>query len=201
MKSVFQRLLGNLGEERDESARADAIRERLLRERIIFLGTPIDDACADLTVAQLLFLESEDAERDVTIYVNSPGGSVPASLAIYDTMLRLRPDVSTVCIGSAGGLAALLVAAGARGKRFAVPDASFKLVPLRIGGTADLSREQAREVERMTMLIARCFSRATRWDVDATRRDLERGLELTAERAVEYGLVDQVLASRPVRSP
>lgn len=172
---------------------ATDIQNKLLKDRIVFLSTPIDDQIANLIIAQLLYLEAEDASQDINFYVNSPGGAVPASMAIYDTINSILPDVTTVCMGSAAGVAALLVAAGARGKRFALPNASFQFVPFRIGKGAPNGLEKIQEVYRIEQLVIEEFEKCTnrpRWQL----RDAFRGeISLTAEDAIRFGLIDEIV--------
>jgi ATP-dependent Clp protease, protease subunit len=175
------------------SERAHDIYSRLLKDHIIFLGTQIDDHTANLVVAQLLFLEAEDPERDISFYINSPGGSVAASLAIYDTMKFLRPDVTTVCIGQAVGTAALLVAAGTPRKRFAQPSAKFQFVPIRIAGSNDAALERADELLRIERICIEAFGKCLHRSRRQIREAFANELILGAEQAIQFGLIDGIV--------
>jgi ATP-dependent Clp protease protease subunit len=171
---------------------------KLLKERIVFLGVQIDDVSANDVMAQLLYLESEDPDRDINIYINSPGGSFTALTAIYDTMQFVRPDISTVCLGQAASAAAVLLAAGAPGKRFAVPNARI-LIHQPSGSGEGQSTDieiQAREIMRMNSLLEKMLSDHTGQTIEAVRNDIKRDKILTAEEAVTYGLIDEVIKSR-----
>jgi ATP-dependent Clp protease, protease subunit len=171
---------------------------KLLKERIVFLGVQIDDVSANDVMAQLLFLESEDPDRDINIYINSPGGSFTALTAIYDTMMYIRPDVSTVCLGQAASAAAVLLAAGAKGKRFAVPNARILIHQPSGSGEGQSSdiEIQANEIMRMRSLLEKMLSDHTGRDQELVRKDINRDKILTAAEAVDYGLIDEVLKSR-----
>jgi ATP-dependent Clp protease protease subunit len=172
---------------------------KLFEERIIFLGVQIDDASANDVMAQLLTLESTDPDRDITMYINSPGGSFTAMTAIYDTMQFVRPDIQTVCLGQAASAAAVLLAAGTPGKRLALTNSRILIhQPATEGGYAQGSdiEIQAREILRMRSQLEEMLSRHTTQPVEVVRRDIERDKFLTAAEAKEYGIVDQVLASR-----
>ena len=171
---------------------------KLLKERIVFLGVQIDDVSANDVMAQLLYLESEDPDRDINIYINSPGGSFTALTAIYDTMQFVRPDISTVCLGQAASAAAVLLAAGAKGKRFAVPNARILIHQPSGQGEGQSSdiEIQAREIMRMNSLLEKMLSDHTGQSVDSVRNDIKRDKILTAEEAVTYGLIDEVIKSR-----
>ncbi|MBI2178918.1 MAG: ATP-dependent Clp endopeptidase proteolytic subunit ClpP [Candidatus Tectomicrobia bacterium] len=185
-------------EQTNRGERAYDIYSRLLKDRIIFLGTPIDDYVANLVTAQLLFLEAEEPERDVFMYINSPGGHVTAGLAVYDTMQYIKPDVSTICIGQAASMGALLLAAGAKGKRFALPNSRI-LIHQPLGGVQGQATDidiQAREILRMREELNRILSKHTGQEIDIIQRDTERDNFMTAARAREYGLVDDVIVSR-----
>ena len=179
--------------------RAYDIYSRLLKERIIFLGGPIDDSVANVVVAQLLFLESEDPDKDIHLYINSPGGVVTAGLAIYDTMQYVRPDVQTVCLGQAASAAAVLLAAGAPGKRAALPNARVLIHQPATGGVqgqvSDLEI-QAQEIERMRKLMEETLARHTDRPAEQIRLDTDRDKILTATEAVDYGIIDQVFDYR-----
>jgi ATP-dependent Clp protease, protease subunit len=172
---------------------------KMFEERIIFLGVQIDDASANDVMAQLITLESGDPDRDITMYINSPGGSFTAMTAIYDTMQFVRPDIQTVCLGQAASAAAVLLAAGSPGKRMALPNSRIIIhQPATEGGYGQSSdiEIQAREIMRMRALLEQLISRHSTQEVDKVRRDIDRDKILTAAEAKEYGLVDQVLGSR-----
>jgi ATP-dependent Clp protease protease subunit len=174
------------------------IYSRLLKDRIVFIDGEINDLTADLTVAQLLFLESQDPEKDISLYVNSPGGSVTAGLAIYDTMQYIRPEVQTICMGQAASMAALILAGGTKGKRFALPS-SRVLIHQPWGGAqgqaSDISL-QAKEILRLKRLTIEYFSQAAGKPVEAIAADMERDFFMSAEEAVAYGLADRILERR-----
>src|SRR5881392_2634754 len=176
-------------EQTNRGERAFDIYSRLLKERIIFLGTPIDDGVANVVMAQLLHLESEDPDRDISIYINSPGGSFTALTAIYDTMQFIRPEIQTVCIGQAASAAAVLLTAGTKGKRFALPNSRILIhQPYSEGGGQGSDIEiQAREILRMRSLLETLISRHSGRSEEQVRQDIERDKILTAEEAVEYG--------------
>jgi ATP-dependent Clp protease, protease subunit len=179
------------------------IYSRLLRERIVFLGTEVDDPVANVVSAQLLFLEAEDPEKDISLYVNSPGGSAYAGMAIYDTMQYVRPDVSTVCVGMGMSAAAMILCGGAPGKRFALPNAKIMIHQGSAGfrGTPADIEIHAREVLDMTRRMAEVISRHTGKDVEVVMRDIDRDRFMSAQDAVEYGLVDAVMKARSVSPP
>jgi ATP-dependent Clp protease, protease subunit len=171
---------------------------RLLKERIIILGTPIDDAVANLICAQMLFLEYEDPDKDIHLYVNSPGGDITALFAIYDTMKFVKPDVSTFCFGQAASAAAVLLAAGASGKRFALPHARI-LLHQPWGGAAGQASDielQAKEIIRMRDLLNSMLASDTGQSFEKIARDTDRDFVITAEEAVSYGLIDEVITTR-----
>jgi ATP-dependent Clp protease protease subunit len=175
------------------------IYSRLLKDRIVFLDGPINDVTADLVVAQMLFLESQDPEKDINLYVNSPGGGVTAGLAIYDTMQYIRPDVQTICMGQAASMGALLLTAGAAGKRFTLPS-SRVLIHQPWGGVQGQATDigiQAREIVRMKRMIIDYFARHTGKSKEVVEKDLERDYFMSAQESVEYGIVDQVLTREP----
>ena len=181
--------------------RAFDIYSLLLKERIVFLGTPINDQVANLIVAQLLYLEREDAEKDINIYINSPGGVITSGLAIYDTMQLIRPDVSTICVGMAASMGTILLCAGAKGKRYALPNATIHMhqpVGGAQGQAADIEIA-AREILRVQEIIRGILSTQTGQPIEKVARDTDRDYYLTADQAKEYGLVDEVL-SEPVPS-
>ena len=174
------------------------IYSRLLNERIIFLGTPIDDNVANVIVAQMIHLESEDPDKDINIYINSPGGSVYAGLAIYDTMQFIKPDVATTCVGIAMSMGALLLSAGAEGKRTALPNSKI-LIHQVSGGFSGQGTDieiQARETINLKRRLEEIYAVHTKQTVDKISKDQERDFYMTAEEAHEYGIVDQVIAHR-----
>jgi ATP-dependent Clp protease protease subunit len=170
----------------------------LLKERIIFLGSVLDDTVANLICAQMLFLESQDPEKDIHLYINSPGGDLTALLAIYDTLKYIKPDVSTFCFGQAASAGAVLLAAGTKGKRFALPHSRILLHQPwgGVGGQASDIEIQAREILRMRDLLNEMLSNDTGQDVTRIEKDTDRDFVMTADEAVVYGLVDEVIASR-----
>src|SRR5512139_1134577 len=182
--------------------RAYDIYSRLLKERIVFLGTPIDDDVANLVIAQMLFLESEDPDKDIHMYINSPGGIVTSGLAIYDTMLYIRPRVSTLCMGQAASIAALLLAAGEKGKRYALPHSRI-LIHQPMGGFQGQATDvdiQAREILRLREELNRIMVRHTNQPVEKIQADTDRDFYMTGQQAKEYGIIDEVVIQRPVRS-
>ena len=185
-------------EQTSRGERAFDIYSRLLKDNIIFLGTPIDDQIANLIVAQLLFLEAEDPEKDINLYINSPGGSVTAGLAIYDTMQFIRPDVTTICVGMCASMGALLLTAGAKGKRFALPNSRILIHQPSGGmqGQATDVRIHAEELIRIRELTSEILAKHTGQDMAQIERDVERDRYLSAVQAKEYGLIDEVIAHR-----
>jgi len=185
-------------EQTSRGERSFDIYSRLLKERIIFLGTPIDDGVANVVMAQLLHLESEDPDRDISIYINSPGGSFTALTAIYDTMQFVKPEIQTICMGQAASAAAVLLAAGTKGKRLALEHARVLIHQPSGGGEGQSSdiEIQAREIMRMRDLLEKMLASHTGRDADLIRKDIERDKILTAQEAVEYGLIDEVVATR-----
>ena len=186
-------------EQTGRGERAYDIFSRLLKDRIVFLGSVVTDEVANLIAAQLLFLESEDPERDIFFYINSPGGSVTAGLAIYDTMQYIRPQISTVCVGQAASMGAVLLAAGSKGKRFALPHSRI-MVHQPLGGfqgpAADIDI-QAREILRMREELNNILMRHTGQSLKKIEKDTDRDMFLNGKQAQEYGLVDEVIATRP----
>ncbi len=178
--------------------RAYDLYSRLLRERIVFLGTGVDDTVANLICAQMLFLESEDSDKDIHLYINSPGGDITGLLAIYDTMKYIKPDVSTFCFGQAASAAAVLLGAGAKGKRYALPHARVLLHQPwgGVGGQASDIEIQAREILRMRDLLNGMLAEDTGQDVDRIMKDTDRDYVMTSEEAVAYGLIDEVITRR-----
>ena len=186
-------------EQTGRGERAYDIYSRLLKDRIVFLGTVITDEVANLVTAQLLFLESEDPERDVYFYINTPGGSVTAGLAIYDTMQYVRPQISTVCVGQAASMGAVLLAAGAKGKRYVLPHSRIMIhQPLGgFHGTASDVDIQAREILRMREELNSILMKHTGQSLKKIEKDTDRDLFMTGRQALEYGLVDEVIVNRP----
>ena len=185
-------------EQSSRGERAYDIYSRLLKERIIFLGGPIDDSVANVVVAQMLFLESEDPDKDIHLYINSPGGVVTAGLAIYDTMQYIKPDVSTICIGQAASMGSLLLTAGAAGKRYALPHARI-MIHQPLGGAQGQSTDiqiQAKEILRLREVGNEILSRHTGQDAEKVNVDTERDNFMSAEEAKSYGLIDEVV-TRP----
>jgi len=183
-------------EQTNRGERAYDIYSRLLKDNIIFIGTPIDDSVANLVTAQLLFLESEDPEKDVYLYINSPGGSITAGMAIYDTMQFVRPDVSTICIGQAASMAALILAAGTAGKRFTLPNTRVLIHQPWMGGLSGQATDidiHAKEILRMREIINQLIAKHTGQPVDKVSRDVERDYIMSAQQAKEYGIVDEII--------
>ena len=191
-------LVPTVVESSNRGERAYDLYSRLLKERIVFLGTPIDDTVANLVCAQLLFLESEEPDKDIHLYINSPGGDITALFAIYDTMKFLKPDVSTFCFGQAASAAAVLLAAGAKGKRFALPHARILLHQPWGGaeGQASDIELQAREILRMRDLLTGMLAADTGQAHDKVAKDTDRDFVMTADEAVLYGVIDEVISSR-----
>ncbi|HUX04546.1 MAG TPA: ATP-dependent Clp endopeptidase proteolytic subunit ClpP [Acidimicrobiales bacterium] len=191
-------LVPTVVESSSRGERAYDLYSRLLRERIIFLGTPIDDTVANLICAQMLFLESEDPDKDINLYINSPGGDITGLLAVYDTMKYIKPDVSTLCFGQAASAAAVLLGAGAKGKRFALPHARVLLHQPwgGVGGQASDIEIQAREILRMKDMLNAMLAHDTGQTVERITKDTDRDFIIGADEAVEYGLVDEVLSPR-----
>jgi ATP-dependent Clp protease protease subunit len=183
-------------EQTSRGERAYDIYSRLLKDNIIFIGTPIDDSVANLVTAQLLFLEAEDPQRDISLYINSPGGSITAGLAIYDTIQFIRPDVTTICVGQAASMGALLLTAGSRGKRFALPNSRILIHQPSMGGLSGQASDidiHAREILRLRDITSKILAEHTGQTLEKIERDVERDYIMTAEEAKEYGLVDQVI--------
>jgi ATP-dependent Clp protease, protease subunit len=188
-------------EQTSRGERAYDIYSRLLKDRIIFLGTPVDDAIANLVIAQMLFLESEDPDKDIFLYINSPGGVVTAGLAIYDTMQYIKPDVCTICLGQAASMGALLLAAGAPGKRFALPHSRILIHQL-LGGVQGQATDidiHAREILRMRHELDLVFTRHTKQALEKIQKDTERDFFMSGEQAREYGIIDAVIEKNPHR--
>ena len=199
MTEKAQMLVPIVVEQSPRGERAYDIYSRLLKDRIIFIGMPVDDTVSSLIIAQLLFLQSEDPDKEISIYVNSPGGSVTAGLAIYDTIQFVRPDVATYCVGQAASMGALLLAAGTKGKRFALPGARI-LIHQPWGGAqgaaADISI-QAREILRLREKLNELLAKHTGQTLEKIQKDTDRDYFMSAEEAKEYGIIDEVIYGKP----
>jgi ATP-dependent Clp protease protease subunit len=185
-------------EQTSRGERAYDIFSRLLKDRIVFLGSPINDPVADTVIAQLLFLESENPEKDIFVYVNSPGGNVTSGLAIYDTMQYIKPDIATMCLGQAASMAAVLLAAGTKGKRYALPHARVMLHQV-LGGVEGQATDieiHAREILRMREELNRILAKHTNQPIDRITKDTERDFFLRPNDALEYGIVDAIISKR-----
>lgn len=179
--------------------RAYDIYSRLLKENIIFLGTPIDDTVANLVIAQMLFLAAEDPQKDINLYINSPGGSITAGLAILDTMRFVEPDIVTICVGQAASMAAVLLAAGTKGKRYSLPHSRILIHQPSASGLAGQAADidiYAREILRMRETINQILAECTGQPVEKVARDVDRDYIMSAEQALEYGMIDRVIATR-----
>jgi ATP-dependent Clp protease protease subunit len=185
-------------EQTHRGERSYDIYSRLLKDRIVFLGTPVDDDVANVVIAQLLFLESEDPDKDISLYINSPGGSVTSGLAIYDTMQYVKPQVSTICLGQAASMGAFLLASGAAGKRFAVPNARIMIHQLSGGfsGQATDIEIQAKEALRLKKRLDEILSRHTKQPIERIEKDTDRDYFMGAGEAKEYGLIDEVIVHK-----
>lgn len=190
-------------ESTNRGERAYDIYSLLLKERIVFLGTPIDDHIANVVIAQLLFLEREDPDRDIQLYIHSPGGIITSGLAIYDTMQLIRPDVSTICVGMAASMGAVLLAGGAKGKRFALPNSTVMLHQAAGGfeGTASDIEIRAREILRLQARLREILSLHTGQPIERIQHDVDRDFFMPAEMAIEYGLVDQLIGKTDAGGP
>ena len=198
-----QYLVPTVVEQTSRGERAFDIYSRLLSERIIFLGTPIDDNVANLVMAQLLHLEGDEPEKDISLYINSPGGVMTSLMAIYDTMHFIKPDVATYCMGQAASAAAILLAAGTAGKRFALPHARVMIHQPHIGGLEGQASDieiHAREIMRVREEMNQILADHTGQDIDKIRTDTDRDFWMTAEEAKEYGVVDTVLEGRSLKA-
>ena len=185
-------------EQTSRGERAYDIYSRLLKDNIVFIGQPIDDVLANLVIAQLLFLEAEDPDKDISVYINCPGGAITSGMAIYDTMQYIKPDISTLCVGQAASMAAVLLAAGAPGKRFALPNARL-LIHQPLGGVSGQASEieiHAREILRMRESLNQILRKHTKQSIERIERDTDRDFIMTAAQAKEYGLVDHVIDKR-----
>jgi ATP-dependent Clp protease, protease subunit len=196
MNGPVMTLIPMVVEQTNRGERAYDIYSRLLRDNIIFIGTPIDDNVANLVTAQMLFLEAEDPEKDVSLYINSPGGVVTAGMAIYDTMQFIRPDVATICIGQAASVAALLLSAGTRGKRFALPNSRVLIHQPTMGGLSGQATDidiHAREILRVRAGLNEIMAKHTGQPLEKIERDVERDFWMDAQQAREYGIVDEII--------
>ena len=196
---LFRSLIPMVIEQSGRCERSYDIYSRLLKERVIFMVGPVNDQSANLVVAQLLFLESENPDKDISLYINSPGGSVSAGMSIYDTMNFIKPDVSTLCIGMAASMGAFLLSAGAKGKRYSLPNSKV-MIHQPLGGTQGQATEieiHAREILKTREQLNRILADNTGQPLEKIQRDTERDYYLSADEAKEYGLVDQVIAKRP----
>ncbi len=189
-------------EQTNRGERSFDIYSRLLKERIVFLGTPIDDTVANLIMAQLLHLESEDPDKDISLYINSPGGDITSLFAVYDTMQYIKPDVSTIVMGQAASAAAVLLAAGARGKRYALPHSRVLIHQPhgQAGGQAVDIEIQAKEILRYRQLLDQILAEHTGQALDKVKKDTDRDFIMTAEQAKEYGIIDDVITSRRLQA-
>jgi ATP-dependent Clp protease, protease subunit len=183
-------------EQTSRGERAYDIYSRLLRDNIVFLGTPVDDTVANLIIAQMLFLAAEDPEKDISLYINSPGGSITAGMAIYDTMQFIKNDVTTICIGQAASMAALLLAAGAAKKRYALPGSRILIHQPSMGGLSGQATDidiHAREILRMREITNQLLARHTGQRLDKIEKDVERDFIMNAQQSKEYGIVDDII--------
>ena len=199
MTDAHMQLIPMVVEQTNRGERAYDIFSRLLKDSIIFVGAPIDDAIANLVIAQLLFLEAEDPDRDIVLYINSPGGAISAGLAIYDTLQFIKPDVQTYCIGQAASMAAVLLSAGTKGKRFSLPNSRIVIhQPLMsgLGGQATDIDIHAREILRMRDRINRILAEHTGQTLKRIQQDTERDYIMTADQGQEYGIIDEVVRKR-----
>ncbi|MGI9119227.1 MAG: ATP-dependent Clp protease proteolytic subunit [Acidimicrobiales bacterium] len=195
---AFSYLVPTVVEQTNRGERAFDLYSRLLKENIIFLATPIDDTIANLVVAQMLHLESENAERDISLYINSPGGDITALFAIYDTMQYIKPDITTLCFGQAASAAAVLLAAGAKGKRMALPRARIIIhqpYGQAMGQAADIELA-AKEIERMRTMLEEMLASHTGQPTEKVHRDTDRDFVMSAAEAKDYGIIDEVLSTR-----
>jgi ATP-dependent Clp protease, protease subunit len=195
MSERYQTLIPMVVEQTGRTERAYDIYSRLLKDRIVFIGTPIDDNIANLIIAQLLFLQTEDPDKDINVYINSPGGHVTSGLAVYDTMQFVKPDVNTYCIGQAASMGALLLAGGTKGKRYALPNARIMIHQPWGGaqGTATDIHIQSKEILRIKDRINRLLVEHTGQLIDRVEKDTDRDYFMTADEAMAYGLVDSVI--------
>ncbi len=197
-QDIINQLVPIVVEQTPKGERAYDIYSRLLQDRIVILGFPIDDHVANLIVAQLLFLEAQDPEKDIQMYINSPGGSVTAGLAIYDTMQYIKPDVTTICIGQAASMGAVLLAAGAKGKRYALPNSRI-MIHQPLGGVQGQATDiliHAEEIKRIKHILNGILSNATGKNLKQIEKDVDRDYFMSAEEAKQYGLIDKVISKR-----
>lgn len=197
---AYSALIPMVVEQTARGERAYDIYSRLLRDHIIFIGTPIDDQVANLITAQLLFLDAEDPEKDISLYINSPGGSITAGMAIYDTIQFVRPDVATYCIGQAASMGALLLTAGTPGKRYALPNSRVLLHEPSMSGLSGQATDidiHAREILRMRQQLNLILSKHTGQSIDKIEKDITRDYILNAEEAKSYGVVDEIIREKP----
>jgi len=195
MSERYQTLIPMVVEQTGRAERAYDIYSRLLKDRIVFIGTPIDDNIANLIIAQLLFLQMEDSDKDINVYINSPGGHVTSGLAVYDTMQFVKPDVNTYCIGQAASMGALLLAGGTKGKRYALPNARI-MIHQPWGGTQGTASDihiQAKEILRVRERINKLLVNHTGQSLEKVEKDTDRDYFMTADEAMKYGLVDTVI--------
>ncbi|MDZ4745244.1 MAG: ATP-dependent Clp endopeptidase proteolytic subunit ClpP [bacterium] len=196
---MVNQLIPMVVEQTSRGERAYDIYSRLLKERIIFVGTPVDDYLASVVIAQLLFLQSEDPNKDISLYINSPGGSVTAGMAIYDTMQFVKPDISTICVGMAASMAQVLLCAGAAGKRFALPNSRI-MMHQPLGGTQGQASDieiYTREMLRVRDMLYRVIAKHTGKDYETIKADADRDRHMSAQEALEYGFIDKIL-ERPI---
>ena len=197
-QKTLNQLVPIVVEQTGRSERAFDIFSRLLKERIVFLGTPIDDSLASLIIAQLLFLEAEDSEKDIFLYINSPGGIITSGMGIYDTMQYIKPDVSTICLGQAASMGALLLCAGTKGKRFSLPNSRILIHQPSMGGLSGQASDidiHAKEILRLRKITSKILSDHTGQSLEKVEQDVDRDYIMSAEEARDYGLVDQVIVS------
>jgi ATP-dependent Clp protease protease subunit len=198
IEPILNYLVPTVVEQTNRGERAFDIYSKLLKERIIFLGTPIDDTVANLVMAQLLHLEAEDAEKEINLYINSPGGEITGLFTIYDTMKFIKPEIATYCMGQAASAAAVILAAGTKGKRHALPHARI-LIHQPYGGAAGQAADieiQAKEITRMRELLEQVLSMHTGQSIERVRKDTDRDFIMSAEEAKEYGIIDEVIMTR-----
>ncbi len=198
IQPVLDYVVPTVIEQTNRGERAFDIYSKLLKERIIFLGTPIDDTVANLIMAQLLHLEAEDADKDISLYINSPGGEITGLFAIYDTMQFIKPEIATYCMGQAASAAAVLLAAGTRGKRHSLPHARI-LIHQPYGGAAGQAADieiQAKEITRMRELLERVLAHHTGQPIEKVSKDTDRDFIMSADDAKEYGIIDEVIVTR-----
>ena len=199
MSEVHNQLIPVVVEQTNRGERAYDIYSRLLKDSIIFIGTPIEDSIANVVIAQMLFLEAEDPDRDIVLYINSPGGSISAGLAVYDTMQFIKPDVQTYCIGQAASMAAVLLAAGARGKRYSLPNSRIIIHQPLMSGLAGQASDidiHAREIIRMRTRLNELLVTHTGQEMARIEEDTERDYIMTADQSREYGIIDEVVRQR-----